>query len=50
VARFAVRVERNLDALIECANLAEEIVGHLLLGTVMKGGSLKRLREKLRAA
>jgi hydroxymethylglutaryl-CoA lyase len=40
----------NLDALIECANLAEEIVGHPLPGAVMKGGSLKRLREKLRAA
>jgi hydroxymethylglutaryl-CoA lyase len=40
----------NLDALIDCANLAEEIVGHPLPGAVMKGGSLKRLREKLRAA
>jgi len=40
----------NLDALIECANLAEEIVGHPLPGAVMKGGSLKRLREKLHAA
>ncbi len=40
----------DLDALIECANLAEEVVGHPLPGAVMKGGSLRRLREKLRAA
>jgi len=40
----------DLDALIACANLAEEIVGHPLPGAVMKGGSLKRLREKLHAA
>jgi len=40
----------NLDALIECANLAEDVVGHPLPGSVMKGGSLARLREKLRAA
>jgi hydroxymethylglutaryl-CoA lyase len=40
----------DLDALIECANLAEEVVGHPLPGSVMKGGSLRRLREKLHAA
>ncbi len=40
----------DLNALIECANLAEEIVGHPLPGAVMKGGSLKLLREKLQAA
>jgi hydroxymethylglutaryl-CoA lyase len=40
----------DLDALIDCANLAEEIVGHPLPGSVMKGGSLTRLREKLHAA
>jgi len=40
----------NIDALIECANLAESVVGHPLPGSVMKGGSLRRLREKLRAA
>jgi len=40
----------NLDAVIECANLAEDVVGHPLPGSVMKGGSLGRLREKSRAA
>jgi hydroxymethylglutaryl-CoA lyase len=40
----------DLDKLIACANLAEEIVGHPLPGAVMKGGSLNRLREKLHAA
>ena len=40
----------NLDALIECANLAEDVVGHPLPGSVMKGGSLGRLRDKLHAA
>jgi hydroxymethylglutaryl-CoA lyase len=40
----------DLDKLIACANLAEEIVGHPLPGAVMKGGSLNRLRDKLHAA
>jgi len=40
----------DLERLIECARLAETIVGHPLPGSVMKGGSLKRLREKLKAA
>ena len=35
----------DLDALIDCAKLAEDIVGHPLPGTVMKGGTLKRFRE-----
>jgi hydroxymethylglutaryl-CoA lyase len=35
----------NLNKLIDCARLAEEIVGHPLPGSVMKGGSLKRFRE-----
>lgn len=34
----------DLDRLIECALLAEEIVGHPLPGKVMKGGSLGRYR------
>jgi hydroxymethylglutaryl-CoA lyase len=37
----------DLDALIECALLAEDIVGHPLPGSVMRGRSLKRLREKI---
>jgi hydroxymethylglutaryl-CoA lyase len=35
----------DLDALIECAKLAEDIVGHPLPGSVMKGGTLKRFRK-----
>lgn len=34
----------NLDALIEAAQLAEEIVGHPLPGSVMRGGNLDVLR------
>jgi hydroxymethylglutaryl-CoA lyase len=34
----------DLDALIECARLAEDIVGHPLPGSVMKGGTLERFR------
>lgn len=39
----------DLEALIEAAKLAEDIVGHPLPGAVMKGGSLRRLREARRA-
>jgi hydroxymethylglutaryl-CoA lyase len=37
----------DLDRLIDTARLAEDIVGHPLPGSVMKGGSLKRLRQAL---
>lgn len=37
----------DLEALIECANLAEDVVGHPLPGSIMKGRSLKRLREQI---
>lgn len=40
----------DLDALIACAELAEKIVGHPLPGSVMKGGSLRRLRAQTRSA
>ncbi|HKA80824.1 MAG TPA: hydroxymethylglutaryl-CoA lyase [Xanthobacteraceae bacterium] len=36
----------DLDTLIGCARLAEDIVGHPLPGSVMKGGSLGRLRAQ----
>ena len=36
----------DLEKLINVATLAEEIVGHPLPGSVMRGGSLKKLREK----
>jgi hydroxymethylglutaryl-CoA lyase len=34
----------DLDAMIECARLAEDVVGHPLPGSVMKGGTLQRFR------
>jgi len=40
----------DLDALIESARLAEDIVGHPLPGSVMKGGTLANLRSKIAAA
>ncbi len=40
----------DLDALIESARLAEDVVGHPLPGAVMKGGTLAKLREKIAAA
>lgn len=40
----------DLDRLIEAARLAEEIVGHPLPGSVMRGGSLRALRERMRTA
>jgi hydroxymethylglutaryl-CoA lyase len=39
----------DLEALIDAAQLAEDIVGHPLPGSVMKGGSLRALRAKLQA-
>jgi hydroxymethylglutaryl-CoA lyase len=36
----------NVDALIECAKLAEDVVGHPLPGSVMKGGTLDRFRGR----
>ncbi len=32
----------DVDALIECAHMAERLVGHPLPGKVMRGGSLAR--------
>jgi hydroxymethylglutaryl-CoA lyase len=34
----------DLDALIECAKFAEDVVGHPLPGSVMKGGDLQKYR------
>ncbi len=39
----------DLERLTECARLAEDIVGHPLPGSVMKGGSLRRLRNAVAA-
>jgi hydroxymethylglutaryl-CoA lyase len=38
----------DLERLIACARLAEDIVGHPLPGSVMKGGLLRPLRERAR--
>ena len=35
----------DLDAMIECAKMAEDIVGHPLPGKVMRGGSLTKYRR-----
>jgi hydroxymethylglutaryl-CoA lyase len=39
----------NLDALIECARMAETIVGHPLPGKIMHGGSLTPYRQRAHA-
>ena len=41
---LGIRTGIDLDALIECAKVAETIVGHPLPGSVMKGGTLTRFR------
>lgn len=40
----------DLEKLIDCANLAESIVGHPLPGSLKQGGGLKKLREAARLA
>ena len=40
----------DLEGLIESAQLAEDIVGHPLPGSVMRGGGLRKLREQVRFA
>jgi hydroxymethylglutaryl-CoA lyase len=35
----------DLEALIACGRLAEEVVGHPLPGSVMRGGSLNPMRQ-----
>jgi len=41
---MGIKTGVDLDALIECAKLAEDIVGHPLPGSVMKGGTLEKFR------
>ncbi len=41
---MGIKTGIDLDALIACAKLAEDIVGHPLPGAVMKGGTLERFR------
>ena len=40
----------DLEKLAACGRLAEEVVGHPLPGSVMKGGSLRALRRKISEA
>ncbi len=40
----------DLEQLIECAKLAEDIVGHPLPGAVKIGGTLQRLRASMKSA
>ena len=49
-AEMGVDTGIDLDRLIESALLAEQVVGHPLPGCVMKGGTLNRLRQKIREA
>jgi hydroxymethylglutaryl-CoA lyase len=41
---LGIKTGIDLDALIACAKLAEDIVGHPLPGSVMKGGTLEKFR------
>jgi len=41
---LGIKTGIDLDALIECAKLAEDVVGHPLPGSVMKGGTLQKYR------
>lgn len=45
---MGVATGRDLERLIECAHLAEAVVGHPLPGRVMRGGGLGRFRETRR--
>jgi hydroxymethylglutaryl-CoA lyase len=49
VQRNGIDTGIDLDRMIECARLAEDIVGHPLPGSVMKGGNLAALRAAARA-
>ena len=40
----------DLEALIEAARLAEDIVGHQLPGSVLRGGSLASIRRRVKTA
>jgi hydroxymethylglutaryl-CoA lyase len=41
---LGIETGTDLDALIACARLAEDVVGHPLPGAVMKGGTLQKFR------
>jgi hydroxymethylglutaryl-CoA lyase len=43
---MGIKTGIDLGMLIECARLAEDVVGHPLPGSVMKGSSLKKYRQQ----
>jgi hydroxymethylglutaryl-CoA lyase len=45
---MGIETGTDLDRLLECARLAEDIVGHSLPGSVKFGGSLGKLRAAAR--
>lgn len=47
---MGIKTGIDLDALIECARLAEDVVGHPLAGSVMKGGTLHKYRPAARSS
>jgi hydroxymethylglutaryl-CoA lyase len=47
---MGIKTGLDLERLLDCARLAEDIVGHPLPGSVKFGGSLDKLRASVRAA
>lgn len=47
---MGIKTGLDLERLLDCARLAEDIVGHPLPGSVKFGGSLAKLRASVRAA
>jgi hydroxymethylglutaryl-CoA lyase len=47
---MGIKTGVDIDKLIECAKLAEDIVGHPLPSKLMRGGSLNRIREAAKQA
>jgi hydroxymethylglutaryl-CoA lyase len=47
---IGIKTGIDLEAIAECGRLAEDVVGHPLPGSVMKGGSLRNLRNKITEA
>jgi len=48
-AEMGIETGLDLEKLIACAQLAQDIVGHPLPGSVMVGGSLAKLRKQMAA-
>ncbi len=50
LAEMGIETGLDLDALIDAARLAEDIVGHPLPGSVKVGGSLNAMRQRIASA